>query len=537
MNGGAFNLTDEPWILLADPNGNDTEVSLTDALVRAHEYKSFSGELPTQDAAVLRLLLAVLYAVFTRVDEKGESRYTNDYAPDIWRRLWNLKRFPEKVIREYLTHYRDRFWLVHPEQPFWQVSFDKKNPPVNAKGVKCGPTELPIVKMIGDIASYENLFCGRSDNWSISYPEAARWLVHLNSFDVSPVGASGDKIKRIKGYEKPWPSDIGLMWVGGKNLFETLMLNLVLEHNQENWPESMAWWEADPPCRTVEDLERTDVPAPSGIVELMSMQYRYVLLQTDNDSVTGYELWSGVKFENANLFIEKMTPWKTAKNGDRYPLRYEPSKQLWRDFAAFMPNDGDAQPGVMKWIYKLQNQENNNDKKINFPFFQIHSVGVTYKQNTAVADIFSDSISINAGMLSELGKNWVGRISGVLSKSEKMAYALGELAEWIEMAAGGVKAGKKAKIIAKENAYFYFDIPFRTWLAGIDPIKDDINKKCDAWTNTAREIILKLGRELIAQAGPQAFVGREINKTLFTAAGSYLEFKNVISKIVHGNIK
>ena len=47
------------------------EVSLTDALLHAHEYAGLAGELPTQDVAVLRLLLAVLQTVFYRVDPEG----------------------------------------------------------------------------------------------------------------------------------------------------------------------------------------------------------------------------------------------------------------------------------------------------------------------------------------------------------------------------------------------------------------------------------------------------------------------------------
>ena len=51
-----FNLLDEKWIRVLTPACAVEEVSLTDALVHAHEYTDLAGELPTQDAAVLRLL-------------------------------------------------------------------------------------------------------------------------------------------------------------------------------------------------------------------------------------------------------------------------------------------------------------------------------------------------------------------------------------------------------------------------------------------------------------------------------------------------
>ena len=68
-----FNLLDEPWVRVLCPDCTVREVSLTDALLHAHEYKALAGELPTQDVAVLRLLLAVLHTVFSRVDEQGQN--------------------------------------------------------------------------------------------------------------------------------------------------------------------------------------------------------------------------------------------------------------------------------------------------------------------------------------------------------------------------------------------------------------------------------------------------------------------------------
>ena len=66
-----FNLLTEPWVRVRRPDNTVQEVSLTDALLHAQDYVDLAGEMPTQDAAVLRLLLAVLFTVFSRVDAKG----------------------------------------------------------------------------------------------------------------------------------------------------------------------------------------------------------------------------------------------------------------------------------------------------------------------------------------------------------------------------------------------------------------------------------------------------------------------------------
>ena len=79
-----FNLLDEPWIRVRLQDNTVQEVSLTEALVSAQDYVDLAGEMPTQNAAVLRLLLAMLFTVFSRVDAKGK--------PNRWHRAmmpWN----------------------------------------------------------------------------------------------------------------------------------------------------------------------------------------------------------------------------------------------------------------------------------------------------------------------------------------------------------------------------------------------------------------------------------------------------------------
>lgn len=60
-----FNLLDEPWIRVLKKDCSEQEVSITEALIHAHEYLDLSGDMPEQDMAVLRLLLAVLHTVFS----------------------------------------------------------------------------------------------------------------------------------------------------------------------------------------------------------------------------------------------------------------------------------------------------------------------------------------------------------------------------------------------------------------------------------------------------------------------------------------
>ena len=49
-----FNLLTEPWIRVRLRDNTVREVSLTEALVSAQDYVDLAGEMPTQNAAVLR---------------------------------------------------------------------------------------------------------------------------------------------------------------------------------------------------------------------------------------------------------------------------------------------------------------------------------------------------------------------------------------------------------------------------------------------------------------------------------------------------
>lgn len=70
---GRYNLLDEAWIpVLRKDTGKVEEVSLLTLFSQAQEYYALAGEMETQNFAVLRVLLAVLVTVFTRVDAEGE---------------------------------------------------------------------------------------------------------------------------------------------------------------------------------------------------------------------------------------------------------------------------------------------------------------------------------------------------------------------------------------------------------------------------------------------------------------------------------
>ena len=92
-----FNLLEEPWIRVMTEDCTVRECSLTEVLVHSHQYRRLAGELPTQDVAVLRLLLAVLRTVFYRMDPQGAE---NPSSPSTNRGLPQRATPPEKPRRK-----------------------------------------------------------------------------------------------------------------------------------------------------------------------------------------------------------------------------------------------------------------------------------------------------------------------------------------------------------------------------------------------------------------------------------------------------
>lgn len=90
-----YNLLDEKWILAIDGTDRIDGYSLKTIFADAHRLTGLAGEIPTQDLAVMRLLIAVLYAVYQDHDETGNEAGIEDRQEALrrWKALWNEGRF------------------------------------------------------------------------------------------------------------------------------------------------------------------------------------------------------------------------------------------------------------------------------------------------------------------------------------------------------------------------------------------------------------------------------------------------------------
>ena len=128
MNEKAFNLMDEPWIRVIDNECRIDEISLIELFQNAQNYKDLCGEIPTQDFALLRLLLAILHTVISRFDVNGEPSPIEDEetALNRWQEIWDAGKFPDNVISDYLVSQRESFYLGSLSIVGVSPSIDKK---------------------------------------------------------------------------------------------------------------------------------------------------------------------------------------------------------------------------------------------------------------------------------------------------------------------------------------------------------------------------------------------------------------------------
>jgi CRISPR system Cascade subunit CasA len=531
MHDRVFNLLHEPWILVLNLEGKTEEVSLLTVMERAHEFRGLAGELPTQDVAILRLLLATLYATFTRADVQGSRKTINNAteALERWQSLWELNRFPLGPIKKRLCHYEERFFLFHPERPFYQVA-----------GLAKG-TDYTAAKLLGNLSESGNkvrLFPVRTGDGkrSISYAEAARWLLYLNAFDDTSSKPS------VRGQKMPspgagWLGKLGLIYANGADLFETLMLNFVLlNDNGEPWGNGNAAWEID----ELRTKEREEIVLPQDQLTILTLQSRRLFLQREANRVLGYRLLGGDFFPRENAITEQMTLWRKDSKEDVYlPKRHDPSKQLWRDFPSFLADGDDLKkPGIVRWLSILKERGLIS----NTITFRIASVKYGDK-DFFVTDVFEDSLSLNTGMLSKLGEEWVMRIIRLLSITEECIAQLAYLAADLAKASGDSdsiyhKAGKGIGNVAKADAYFRLDVPFRRWLADIDPAQSDMGETEQVWKDTVGRVLLQLGEEMTHQSGEKGIVGRWVKGKddkkgkLYTAPGALVKFSSNIKRTI-----
>lgn len=625
-----LNLVTDPWIKVMLADGDSREVSLLELFENAQSYRWLAGEMATQNIAVLRMLLAVVYTVFSRYDIDGTECAPEcfDDAVDRWIAIWRAKCFPMKPIRAYLSQNQKLFNLFDAKRPFLQTpalvkqmgltdviestdeaettaeventdevegTEDEKQIEEDSQETGNDKEWIPTQKLNGVLAQSENkmtLFSSRDgeNKKTLNYAEAARWLIHAMIYDDKAI--KGQKaLNHYRDNHYPDPEQrgstrsVGVGWGGqfcnvyavGSNLFETLMLNYVLlrDGKEELWPEQHPIWEKG--CTDINYLKKEAIP--NNPAEMMIPPKRQIILHRKDHLVNGYYISYGSAWgSETDKDVEKQQAYAALveqmalRRGERNSKKNKKDQAfclqkpdhamfIWKCFPQMLvePNktdnetDNESRPGVVQWVAKLSGWKDENlfseDRKITFGM-----VDLTYKsaQQSAFEDVAQDTITLHASLLAKQSLAMQKKIAEAVCKCNQLAeFKLMKLAKDLDLARG-IEYGKSQKKqqaqreqMIKEQFYFRLEQPFRRWLGSLTP-QSNMQEKENEWKDTASDIAISYGEELVLAAGPAAFIGRTVTRedkkgkksiTRYTAPEAYSCFCSQVQELYDNSVR
>jgi CRISPR system CASCADE complex protein casA len=545
MKPPEYNLLDEPWVPVRLLDGTITEVGLLELLQRSTDIADLACELPTQNIAIQRLVLAVAYRVATPLDAEEWLEQLEEGAPI------------EQMI-DYLEKWRERFYLFGGQYPFMQVA-DLRTPKDTVSGLE---------KVIADVPNGEQFFTTRNGKAleRISAAEAARWVVHTQAYDPSGIrsGAVGDpEVKGGKGYPigPAWCGHLGLVWLKGKNFNETLLLNLVPADagDLKGVPVTTEWdwctWEVSTPETSARGnysrLDPKGTPRDLSIPRLLTWHSRRIKLIGDPSGVTSVVLAQGDKlapqqmqrYEPQSLWRYSLPQSRNHKQDVYMPSKFKAGRALWRDLPGTLPvcemiKGADKQPkreflqsAVLSFHAELKSSMLAEDYPTQM---QIQAVGVTYgPQEATVDDIYADELTLSVAMMRTEREDLAAEVDRQVRMTEQVAVKVGMLAANLARAAGesGDGAGDGARDRAKEQFFSRIDDPFRAWLAQVDG-RLSTREVGQMWASELRRYATELGEQLVASASSSAIIGRDTGWGFMNVSIAENFFRSALQKLV-----
>ncbi len=557
-----FNLLDEPWIsVVTDYKGKTELVSLREFFQNAHNYIDLAGDMPTQDFAVLRFLLAILHTVFSRydangdvyewidvndrmqqvenVDEEDEEEY-EDALMDTWKNLWEAGKFPDIIVK-YLEAWHDRFYLFDDDYPFYQVNEKDIEPSKLNKGSPTSIFGKNINRTISESSNKISIFSpkfGENDNKEkLNYAQATRWILMYQSYTglSDKVIFGKEKYKASKG----WLFDLGGIYTSYNNLFKTLLLNLRLINNTDshyNYSIQKPCWELTPN----EVLENRFYSGQiDNIAELYTVWSRALYISDFNEGdVFKMDIVKLPDISHEDQFLEPMTIWRYNDSGEYKnhftPRKHQFNKSMWRSFGLITLNeasfDGNKnnpkrKPGIIEWLNFIDSNIKDKNIVINAISMEDDGNATSWVPTNEIAD----KMLIEAAILNDLNdKGWVYVINDVVEETKETVDEifrsfLNKIRDIRNLEATDFTTNHIEKL------YFKIDKPFRDWLSGID-YHDSKNDKINTWKEELKTIVIGEANQIIKNSSQRDFTGRVVNDSMMNIATAFNSFMSRINK-------
>lgn len=544
---GKYNLLDESWIpVLRNDTGAVENVSLLTFFEHAQEYRALAGEMETQNFAVLRVLLAVLITVFTRVDQDGEpyewleidatngkkliveepvdEMDADDYLDaldETWKAVWNEHRFPA-IVNEYLEAWRDRFYLLDNTYPFFQVTkkelidrlpSGKGASAVNAKNF----SGKQMNRLISESNHKEALFApfvGKHKN-CMTVAELIRWLITLQGY----VGIA-DKIKfPVNGKvtnSKGWLYDIGGIYMAGDDLFETLWINTLLHHPADERyslsPQTPCW--EDTPAKRLEMILKGNIQ--TNLASLYTAWGRAIYIPTEwtEEQEVSIGAVKVPEINHENNFLEPMTVWSFNTKGKHInkfiPRTHRPEQSLWRSFGLLIPDENNVEakrPIIIDYYHEIKSFLNNR-------MVELHAVSMLSdgdEKSWLPIDEVTDILSFHEIIVTDIdGDGWGIRVRNT---AEDTKAIIEQTYRPFLKKTAKIREIDRSDFVENQISELYgiIDIPFRDWLCSIYP-NDNKDSKVRIWKLELRHIILDAASSIMAHLSARDYLTRDKEK-------------------------
>lgn len=551
-----FNLLYEPWIsVITDNKGTSKEVGLIDLFQHAHEYKDLAGDTKTQDFAVFRVLLAVIFTVYSRFDAEGavheqlevDERFKqvddiyeddiDDYEEallDTWQSLYRNGRFSD-IVMEYLKRWEDRFYLYDDQYPFFQVTResileivkDKKNmDKEKTLGVK-DVDDFSIVsgksidRLISESENKKALFSYKDESHKsiLTDSEIARWLITYQAYSEKAykwkaIYKKGD-FKESDG----WLHNLGGIFLKKENLFETLLFNwsVIYDGNNLNHMQQPCWESS-----SYDMLKKHDQGNyyENNISELYTTWSKAIYID-ENQVYELIDFTFGIaklpELDKGNHFIEPMTLWN--KKEDVYlPCKHSFEKSIWRSFGLISPTKEELRkPGIIDWLTFIKGKLEFSEEEITIFAISMENDG---KGASVPTNEITDSLNINNLVL--LDYDWTVRINEMVDLTKQIIETVYKF--FIDDVKKIRNIGTKDYTSIKmEEAYYKIDQSFREWLRHIQ-VADSKEEKIGEWKKTLKKMMMDMVEDMVVHSGNRDFIGIVENENNLNIAVAYNKF-------------
>ena len=443
-----------------------------------------------------------------------------------WIDIWNAKEFP-KVVYEYLEKWRERFFLYDDKYPFFQVTKEVIEKDAAGGGEFYGKN---INRLVSESNNKQAYFSPKDESYKeyIVDDELARWLITLQGY----IGTSDKKkVGSAKTYSKGCLYDLGGVYLQGNNLFETLMLNFVIAHNENNnlLKSQKPCWEAETIEKNIELYFHNGI---DNIASLYTAWCREIFIDPNRTKEDKFVCFIAKlpEIEHSDAFLEPMTVWKyndTGEYKDKYrPRKHDANKSMWRNFGLLTGvGEGTRKPGVIEWLNKLCDISESEELGFNKENITLCAVCMLDDGNAtswAPIDEVEDTLNLKERVLVDTGDNgWIIRINKTISDTKAIIDTVLKRFIFDLLEIRNMEKSDVSKYV--EQFYFRIDLSFRNWIESID-IDNDKDTKEIEWQNVLKKAMKEYVDELVSNAGLRDYKGIETSTGVKNIATIYNSF-------------